>query len=173
MLGCSTRFLLKWSSSRKRLKCNILTEAAPDVLLPFSLHAVRLCCAQPCKLINEYQHIFFPKKAAFLFGLQPANCIGVTDKLFPSTWWRHIKTNVICSEHKTRPTRRHVRATRQIHTSVYDIDKARRTRRRPLTFVHSRGLLIGCYCLLAAAWTVLCAPRTSESSVDQHEENCF
>ena len=53
---------------------------------------------------------------------------------------------------------------------IYDSDPdedlhTRNTRIKRLTFVHSRGLLIGCCSPPAAFWTALCARRTSESSV--------
>ncbi len=75
----------------------------------------------------------------------------------------HEKPDKFRTKHDTSATRWWMTATILIHAKINVRPLHANTRIKWLTFVHSRGLLIGS--LPAAVWTALCARRTSESSV--------
>lgn len=135
------------------LICDSSVEA-PDVPLLY-LFLVRIFRTQRlkrCRLTNKQTNTILS------FWLPTPNC-WYGEYMWVDAW-KSLNTTWNISD---RTTGGSYDLHKDIHAHTLNTHTS--THSEPLTFVHSRGLLIGCCCRPAAFWTALCARRTSESSV--------
>lgn len=133
MLRCNISQRLR-NDAEKNLICSILSEAAPDVLLLVFPHALRRCCAQRCKLINEYQTFLssndFPKRrypflahCLWSVSVRQVSC-SPQHTMTTHRWKQQQKTpDMSRTQRKTLPTRQRESYMSNQHISERQRDK--------------------------------------------------